>query len=351
MNSGNSAGGLRDLPSIVLGFEGLRGVLALSVCLGHYGINALLRPLDLYLNFDLAVDVFFALSGFVLSHTGYFGQRSRSDFVVRRFARLYPLHLLALLLVLGVYVAHAWPIRAPFVVQNLLLLQNVGLPPQQMSFNFPGWSISVEFWISILFVGLLFGRPRFLLVALPLLVVLTILIFPGFQLLKSENVAGMLNGAVNGGLLRGIAGFCVGITAYLFCRHVALDYAPSSWASYAFSVLLLLIFLKDWHSPADSWLLYACIFGLLITIACGPEASLLTTRVPVFLGSISYSVYLLHIPLILILGALFSADALRGTHKLAALLILFPLAAIVHRYIERPAQRLILQRLRGALSG
>jgi len=73
--------------------DGLRGVAALSVVAAHvYFLFGYAFP-----SIDLAVDFFFALSGFVLAHA--YGERLRGGmgagrFMLLRLIRLYPLYIL-----------------------------------------------------------------------------------------------------------------------------------------------------------------------------------------------------------------------------------------------------------------
>jgi peptidoglycan/LPS O-acetylase OafA/YrhL len=106
LSGGTSSASNRQLPSLTP----LRGIAALWVVLYHYCGTAQFFPnLDItpqsYLigKGYLAVDMFFMLSGFVMTHV-YFCAFSESvgrnyrDFLVARIARLYPLHVFILLL-------------------------------------------------------------------------------------------------------------------------------------------------------------------------------------------------------------------------------------------------------------
>ena len=73
-----------------------RGVCAIGVALGHAVIVSHIFEALLFGNVWLFVDFFFVLSGFVISHA-YFGKltsfRSMRVFIIRRFGRLWPLHM------------------------------------------------------------------------------------------------------------------------------------------------------------------------------------------------------------------------------------------------------------------
>ena len=84
--------------------DGLRGLAALSVMIGHIRWPSAIAGLPPFHNISLWVDFFFVLSGFVIAHA-YFEKISSglsvATFMGRRLARLYPLHLITLLAALA----------------------------------------------------------------------------------------------------------------------------------------------------------------------------------------------------------------------------------------------------------
>ena len=142
--------------------EGLRGILALSVCFGHYGIEQITYRFGVSFNFHFAVDIFFMISGFVMAYSNYYAKQKPSfvRFTIKRFARLYPLHLLTLLCMLILVQGHAPPLRLDIFGQHILLIHNLAPYTVNDAFNFPSWSISVEFYCALLFFMLTNGIPR-----------------------------------------------------------------------------------------------------------------------------------------------------------------------------------------------
>lgn len=96
----------------------------------------------------VGVTFFFVLSGFVLTWAGS-AERGAITSYRNRFARVYPLHLLTLILAVGLPGAFAVGSKAAFL-QNLLLVQSWS-PAASSSFNWVSWSISDEAFFYLLF--------------------------------------------------------------------------------------------------------------------------------------------------------------------------------------------------------
>lgn len=159
--------------------DGVRGVAALVVLVYHYvhffmagpsrtkapgfmelfPANGVLWPIYEWGYF--AVQIFWLISGFVFAHVYYGHEASTRSFFTNRFARLYPLHLVTLLVVAGlqivavyrlgytpVYGNNDWP---HFIAQLFMAADWIRTG---FSFNGPVWSVSVEiavyamFWFS-----------------------------------------------------------------------------------------------------------------------------------------------------------------------------------------------------------
>ena len=150
----------------------MRGICALLVVLFHIPIYHALKGTASFVNLQFCVDMFFALSGFVLCHA--YGHRLNDGseglrFAWMRFARLWPLHMVMLGLFVAIEFAKLVFMRAdgslaldsqPFgsghspweLVTNILFLQSFNLH-SGLSWNGPAWSAAVEFYVSLLFAG------------------------------------------------------------------------------------------------------------------------------------------------------------------------------------------------------
>jgi peptidoglycan/LPS O-acetylase OafA/YrhL len=167
-------------PKYFFSLDVIRGLAALSVVLWHWQ-NLYTYQTVLPATFDrtqqplyniffifyntgaLAVDFFFALSGFIFFflYAEKIARRTVDGkaFFVLRFSRLYPLHILTLIIVLvfqriiyvstGAYAVYPFNDTYHFIL-NLFFAQSWGLE-KGLSFNSPSWSVSVEVLLYILF--------------------------------------------------------------------------------------------------------------------------------------------------------------------------------------------------------
>jgi peptidoglycan/LPS O-acetylase OafA/YrhL len=268
------------------------------------------------------VEFFFVLSGFILTHA--YGLRLRDlltlkgygAFLRARLARLYPLHLFMLLVILAMVVtfralAHAGGYVSIFDVRyhpevnawsfllSVLLVQGWNTLPY-LAWNGLSWFVSVEFALCLLFPALLWlaqGRPSaepkawrgFALIGCGLAGLLALLF----------TSAHGLDITFHNGVLRGLSDFTVGVgLAVLFGRVQPRDRLPA-WVHSALQVMLLVllgyvIMHTGWsHTRMDIFTvlpLMALVFALAFDR--GVIARLLGMRLPQLLGEWSYAIYL-----------------------------------------------------------
>ena len=151
------------LPGIQLG----RAVAAATVFYFHsyvaLGFFAAKEPTFKWLATHGAagVDLFFAISGFIVCHVAAAESFNALDFLKKRFFRIYPLNAVVTLLIVacGLYgIRIADDISAAHVVRSLLIV------PQQAPINSVGWTLEYEIVFYLLAAALLpLGGPRALL--------------------------------------------------------------------------------------------------------------------------------------------------------------------------------------------
>lgn len=344
--------------------DSMRAVAALGVICWHYvhafnaaPLGSLLAPF--YGRGLLMVDFFFVLSGFVLTNA-FWTDRRAPHFVASvraRVARMYPLHaaMLVTVAVLQCYLVMGLS-AAPFIythndpyhfVLNALLLNGSGLQ-EGFSFNAPAWSISTEFLVNLVFLGLISLPRRFARIGLLLV---------GSVALGAMAVRGVINGTrafgvVDNDLVRTAAGFVVGVaTAVARSRW---SWRLPAWACDLAALVLLAactVYLATrnlWSNTGD---MLVCFVGfpalVLSVIGSGVVRSVLRLRPLVYLGEISYSIYLVHFPVQLLIHV---ASVRTGVIPafgspwffLAFIAVVIAVAAVTYRLIELPGKRVLM---------
>jgi peptidoglycan/LPS O-acetylase OafA/YrhL len=312
-----------------------RGVAAMWVMMFHFTLRydqAFLNepiPLKPFLDGTYGVQLFFMISGFVILLTL---QRSRSaiDFAVHRFARLYPAYWLSLLL------ACLLITQMPLPNQVLTPAQVVANATMAQKFLFIGdidgvyWSLAVELAFYALMVGVFLSRAvhRILLVCCGWLVVAAL-----WRVGEAYGV--YLPGRVRELLVVQYAQFFVcGIV--FFDAWSREDWRPIHSFLMVASVLTQASMVGAWKTIP--MILFCALFALAIT----GRLAFLRHRVLIWLGVISYPLYLIHQMVgyrVMRIGD--EMDLPRFVVIPFAMLMSIAVAAIINRTIEKPALRSI----------
>jgi len=292
------------------GLTPLRGLAALLVVVFHLMEFACpewwARPGLAFIRHGyLAVDLFFVLSGFVITHvyarefaTAFDARRYRT-FLMARLARIYPLHVF----ILGLWVALEFVRPRPFqdparsvtaIGTNLLLIQDWHVS-SILTWNEAAWSISAEWAVYLAFpVIVLLTQLR--VVAARAAAVLSI-----FALLCAlvhfapwtPNRLGDIDIAADFGVVRCALEFGLGVLAYGL-------YADGAFLRF-FDKDLTIVVVAGCVVAGMHWRIHDLVtvaaFVLLVLCAAqnqGAATRILDTRVLRFLGDISYSVYMVH---------------------------------------------------------
>ena len=361
----------------LLPLTGIRLFLALWVV--HYHLP-ILRPgksafeppawiFVIHHNADAVLGIFFILSGFVLSYNYTLDQRwskeSLTRFAIARFARIYPAYFLGLVLMVPIMINLAIQNfsyekiakDATMGALNLLLLQS-WLPKTALTWNYPGWSTATEafFYCCFPFMGIALWKIRrpWPLFWAGLIIWVAALAAPETAIALSLNRRPFWIPLLLCNPILRFPDFCLGIIAGRVYRRL-LDCDSSligrgAWLYGPASVLLILALVAcgRWpHLAADKELLLPLDMLLVLGLALGggPLARFLSLPFIVFMGNVSFTIYILHVPVAQLTGliarSLFHYRMGFTTLYVAVVCI----ATVVYKFAEEPATRKIRRRL------
>lgn len=345
--------------------DGLRSWMAWVVVFGHVLQQAF--PYNVVLgDYDIgghAVDVFIIISGFVITHLLIERPGPYLAYLVPRFMRLFPAFLVSCMIGAATYAiarewaqpdwfdgvfGKEWRSMASYWPQHLIAhltmlhgaIPNTLLPWSQYAFNPPGWSVSLEwqfYTVAPLAIWLANSRSRSW--ALVAIVVLMALAYH-FAVKGHWDRPSVLIGTGKF--------FLIGIA----CRYAAPYIAGAVHHAAAIGVGLL--FTLGWiGSPSVAiWLL---IFSFVLRAdhpAQGVEGlyvrimrALFESRPVLYLADRSYSTYLLHWPLLMLIGTAATWRGVPTGMPLALwMLLVVPLTLLLqeplYRLVEEPARKL-----------
>jgi peptidoglycan/LPS O-acetylase OafA/YrhL len=293
----------------------------------------------------MGVPFFFLLSGFILTYS-YLGQLSsnakRRRFWEARFSRTYPVYFLSLVL--------NWPFRgamSPGTMAAVLTATQAWNPVKfyiVQAWNFPAWTLSVEAFFYLSFPLLL---PAFTRLSRRWQTAAMVVLLAAVVLLHTSLPRELLDPNNTGPLrwvplpLQRLPEFAIGILLCLRFLHVKPKGSTLRIAGYFAAAALMLALLQgEWLS-----LLVLPFAGLIYELAAGGTAiaRLLSTKLLIFLGGASYSIYLLQFP-VRDWVRLAVAHLLPGKETVGALaspILLIAFASLVYTWYEEPLRRLL----------
>jgi peptidoglycan/LPS O-acetylase OafA/YrhL len=301
------------------------------------------------------------LSGFVLTHVHArelddgVDRRTYGRFLLLRLARVYPLHLLALLAIVPVrHLAQQTDGNAGAFLMQLWLMASWGFNGG-LSWNGPAWSLSAEWFAYLVFplivtctAGLRGARAALLALA-GVFFVFVCIFFSHYLFGIFQFITDYSNGP--GALARVIVGVALGSVfrrLYDFPSVRRLTWGIVFWLA----VPLAVAFMTDRHGVRldnNPGAFGAVMFLAFAAICANPRAlPPFTTRAPVYLGEISYALFISHYPLVLFLKRLAGPqlDALADASPAGGPLVLalgtgvaLLVAAALHHGVEDPVRR------------
>lgn len=296
-----------EQPSFSSGFEnsqitpltGLRGIAASLVVAYHFHANepSAIQPFLRKAGF-LGIATFFALSGYILAYlyfvqfTSNLSSKTYYNFLVKRIARIYPLHLMMLILMLLLYPRFINPANSNIqqLLGNLTLTHAWGLAP--FSFVEASWTISIEmlFYLMLPLLILILNPQRAfvsLLVLVPLYVCINARVIP---------IAPLCEPYADHRIFTYGSFFIFGVGIW-FSTQIKSCILKATDNSIMFVVCCILIVWST-YQDSDLWVYLVsalCIPVIIRSAHISKAGSVLLGFPPfVWLGLISYSIYMLH---------------------------------------------------------
>lgn len=353
----------RGIPSMT----GIRGIAALWVLLFHaqqlagkiFGLPSLERIPELHTGWH-GVDLFFMLSGFILMYAHgrdfcIFRKDSLIRFARLRFTRVYPLNAVVLLLIAAFvpfqhdYVAWARSIYGPSTYSPKAFLGTLFLAtrwffPDMGDWNQPVWSLSLEVLGYVMFPLLAFCALR-IVRKWQLIAIGSLSLIASFLVLRQFSYQAQITQIA---FARMLSCFVAGIVIFRIWK--LSGESAKRWASWITVVSTAGIAISSagvlnkgqaFHGDIQ----FNFLFGLLLyglAFQQGFIHTLLSSRVALFLGEISFPLYLVHVaPLLWLRYFMLVHSAAYSTSQKAASLLGWAigcliLATLLHYFIEKP---------------
>ncbi len=290
-------------------FRGLAAILVVVVHM-HY-VGSFIEP-EFFRESFLFVEFFFVLSGFVLAH-GYALKKDLNfkTFIISRSFRLFPLHLFTLTIIVLLEFGKLYAYNKGFsfnaipftntqnphdIIPSALLLQAWLPNVETFGWNSPSWSISIEFYMYLLFFVSLFIKRPYLFIVWSILSIIAFITI----IMKQDTPIGEL------AIARGFSSFFAGGLIYFLFRKI---YPIVTLGKNLFTILELiviaLVILTISSSIPYKSLVATALFIIQIFIFAfqkGYISNFFRSNVFLYLGKLSYSIYLTHT--IIIFGSL-----------------------------------------------
>lgn len=304
------------------------------------------------------VSFFFILSGFILAYTYQEkfvnNNTTKRTFYISRVARIYPLHILTL--VIWVYMRKDHPLNAPYIIN---LLSNISLtqsfyPTDEIRFNASAWSLSDEMFFYLLFpfIVMWFSKSRLkLYITFVSTAFIILTLCPIFSGTKNEEWFFYVFPPIR------LLDFTLGIIIYNLCKEINTNYIKKQNNATLIEISAIVIFFAFFATAYfipqvyrhSLW--YWIPVGLIISVfyfQAGYISKILSNKRIVWLGEISFAFYMFHG---IILWYVKRAYFLMGISpsKLSifvhGIILTLIVSAISFKYIETPANKWIKLKL------
>lgn len=345
----------------------LRFIFALFVFLRHIGFifnnNPVLNKLNNYIFNEgyLGVSFFFILSGFILSlnyKTKIISQKiTFKDFWIARIAKIFPMHWVALLIAVPLIVYFRFNLTLFYTfIAHFFLLQSF-YPSYNLyfSYNLVSWSLSTEMFFYFIFPFIILYNHKFK--SAPYVNLILLLLIP----IGIYFTYGKINDSLFYGLfyinpLFRIVDFLIGILLFNLYNKYKNLLTTSKLIGTLAEVAAIVVFIAFFvfHPYILQGYRYSCYYWLpmsviifVFTYQAGFFSKILSNRLFVLAGKISFSFYLFHLLVIrYVIGINERLLLTNNAYILFSIIFLITVLAsyFSYRYIEVPANTYIKNR-------
>ncbi len=341
----------------------LRFIAALTVVLYHYTPLSIRPQLSFITrNGNEAVNFFFFISGFVmiLANISFLrsekGTFSKWDFYIKRIARIYPLYLLAILLLtfFHYFIKHI----DTDTVKYRIIFESIGIQRwlYKGSFNYPGWTISSEFFFYMLFpFTILLMKKNYSLYTKIVCAYFLITLLVSGILINVENHEGIsttIKKVAQILYLHPVFKFSIFLVGTL-CGKVYVEnkitfFQKTSNSIFCVLISFTIIYFTKQLMPIDQYLLNGGILSvvyfvmiLAITSFDKNKYTFFTNKYVILSGEISYGIYILQYPVFKYYTT-FIQQITTVLSLINFILVLIVISAISYYTLELPAKSFIL---------
>lgn len=331
--------------------DGLRGVAAIAIVVFHFMEIVYLPDKNFIAHGFLAVDFFFCLSGFVIAYAydDRIGKMGIKEFFKSRLIRLHPLVIIGTVLGLlaflfnpftGIPEGYTAGKIALIFIATLLMIPNPVMADRYFNvfgLNAPAWSLFWEYIANIVYALVLYRLKRNVLLALAAIAAVTLCYV-------SHRAGGSLLGGWAGenfwdGGARIAYSFLAGMLIFRFNWII-----KNKLGFLGLSFLLLLAFLMP-HSEWN-WLTQLLVvlvyFPLLVAIGAGANLSQHLKAICVFLGKLSYPLYMTHYAVMWIFASYYTTYkpgfTLLVTIIIGGTALLIGFASLIMKFYDSPVR-------------
>lgn len=321
--------------------DGLRGVAAVMVLLGH--VTSIIFINTVVPHKELAVLFFFMLSGFVLSYAyeeKIYNGLSFGEFWTARLIRLYPMVLLSSFVGILYFTILDPTFRITLRSSLAISLNMLCLPAHfwaHFSFgdfplNPPEWSLFFEFVESALF-AVIFVRLKTSFVTIGFLV-LAVLYFVSQISPIPRDLSLLAN------LLEATSAFLGGIWTWRLQHKMPRYQIHAAWLAIAVAVPTIL------PSGGDAWISLMCMLVIFpAVISFGSQGIGKGNPLERFLGDISYPLYIVHWPVVLLVLHFIQGHSAQAIAATACILCALAAAWACLQLYDLPVRRFLSARL------